>query len=56
MLDPLRAELTTLKATLTPDATNGETTTAKSDDDGLPEGWSKADPNPNPNPNPNPKP
>ena len=47
MLDPLREELTTLKATLgaTPDATNGgETTTANGkEEDGLPDGWSKAE-------------
>merc|ERR1719149_576794 len=47
MLDPLREELTTLKATLgaTPDATNGgEITTANGkEEDGLPDGWSKAE-------------
>ena len=42
MLDPLRAELTTLKATLTPDATTA-TAAAGNEEEGLPEGWSKAE-------------
>jgi len=43
-LEPLREELATLRAAVEPDATNGgETAAVKGNEDGLPDGWFKAE-------------